>query len=164
MTETNPYAPPQAELLDSAVPEDLEVAPALWNPNAAGGWSLLLTPVFGAYLHMKNWEALGHPDKAATSKKWVIGSALALVGLMIVSVLAPESQDSLMNAISRPAGLGLILAWYYSIGKSQQTYVAERFGKDYPRRGWIVPILISLGVMLGILAAMVVGLVLLDAV
>lgn len=32
---------------------------ALWNPNAAANWSLLFTPLFGAYLHMLNWRSLG---------------------------------------------------------------------------------------------------------
>ena len=61
MPEHNPFAPPQAEVAD--VPTG-EAAPALWNPNAASSWSLLFSPIFGAYLHMQNWQALGQPDKA----------------------------------------------------------------------------------------------------
>ena len=51
----NPYAPPKAEVADVG---RTEVAPALWNPNAAASWSLLFSPAFGAFLHMKNWQAL----------------------------------------------------------------------------------------------------------
>jgi hypothetical protein len=34
-----------------------------------------------------------------------------------------------LDAFARPGGLVLLLSWYYSIGKSQQTYVKEGFGK-----------------------------------
>ena len=62
---TNPYAPPKAVVADIAPRQD---SPPLWNPNAAANWSLLLSPAFGAFLHMKNWEELGEPAKAAASK------------------------------------------------------------------------------------------------
>ena len=47
----NPYAPPTARVDDVATGD---AAPALWNPNAAANWSLLFSPAFGAWLHMKN--------------------------------------------------------------------------------------------------------------
>lgn len=31
----------------------------LWNPNAAVNWSVLFTPIFGAWIQAKNWKALG---------------------------------------------------------------------------------------------------------
>jgi hypothetical protein len=49
---TNLYAPPKAQVADIV---QGEAAPALWNPGAAASWSLLLSPAFGAFLHMKNW-------------------------------------------------------------------------------------------------------------
>ena len=55
MSAQNPYAPPKAVVGDVF---DGEVAPALWNPTAAGSWSILFSPIFGAYLHMLNWRAL----------------------------------------------------------------------------------------------------------
>ena len=58
----NPYSPP------GAIIDDVMNAPPLWNPNAAANWSLLFSPAFGAFVHMKNWQALGEPEKAANAK------------------------------------------------------------------------------------------------
>ena len=43
---------------------------AVWNPDAAAGWSLIFSPVFGSYLHMCNWRTLSEPKKEASSKTW----------------------------------------------------------------------------------------------
>jgi hypothetical protein len=44
--------------------------PALWNPNAAAGWSLLFSPAFGAFLHARNADAMGRPTEAKANKVW----------------------------------------------------------------------------------------------
>jgi hypothetical protein len=85
---TNLYAPPKARLADVVQHED---APALWNPGAAASWSVLLSPAFGAFLHMKNWEALGEPDKAAGAKKWVVIYLVTILGLAAVSAFLPTT-------------------------------------------------------------------------
>jgi hypothetical protein len=139
----NPYAPPQSNVELAATPDAL--APPLWNPNAAAILSLFFTPVFGALLHMKNWQALGEPQKAAASRGWAIGSAVFIVVWGIVSMFLGDSTT--VNTFDRAAGLALLLSWYYGNGKPQTSYVLARFGKDYPRRGWAVPILIALGVI-----------------
>lgn len=71
----NPYAPPQAEVADIAGERN---PPPLWNPNAAANWSLLFSPAFGAFLHMKNWQALGQPNKATSAKVWFVLSLVVL--------------------------------------------------------------------------------------
>lgn len=145
MPEHNPYAPPLAEVAD--VPTG-DAAPALWNPNAASCWSLLLSPVFGAYLHMKNWQALGRPDKAEQCRKWVVG----LVAFFVLATLAPLviRDAAIVDKLGRVGGIALLITWYYAIGKSQQTFVFGRFGKNYPRRGWTVPLLAAVGVLAGL--------------
>ena len=45
------------------------VKPKLWNPNAATLWSLLFSPVFGAWIHAKNWEELGNEEESRNSMK-----------------------------------------------------------------------------------------------
>lgn len=151
MPEHNPYAPPLAEVAD--VPSG-EAAPALWNPNAASSWSLLFSPIFGAYLHMKNWQALGRPDKAEQCRKWLVG----LVAFVLVATLAPVviKNVALVDGLGRIGGFVLLITWYYAIGKSQQTYVFGRFGKTYPRRGWTVPLLVALGLFAGLLVVVAV--------
>lgn len=151
MPEHNPYAPPVAEVADITT---TEAAPALWNPGAASSWSLLFSPIFGAYLHMRNWQALGQPEKAAQSKNWVIG----LVAVFTVVVLAPLiiKGVAILDVLGRFGGFAMLITWYYSIGKSQQTYVFGRFGKAYPRRGWGVPLLAALGLFAAFIAVVVV--------
>jgi hypothetical protein len=146
MSAHNPYAPPNAVVGDVV---NAEAAPALWNPTAAGCWSILFSPIFGAYLHMLNWKALGQPEKAAASKKWVIGSIAFSVALILVTLVMPESKS--LDAVGRLGGLVLLIVWYYAIGKSQQSYVAAQFGKHYPRRSWTVPLLTALGILIGVM-------------
>ena len=153
MTTENPYAAPQAPVAD--VPS-LDPAPPLWNPNAAASWSLLFTPTFGAILHMKNWRAMGEPAKAATSKKWAIGSLIFFFLIVIVAVALPDSKA--LDRISRFASLALLLVWYFASGKAQNGIVIARFGKNYPRKGWLKPLLLALLAVIGFfVAAVIVG-------
>lgn len=110
--------------------------PALWNPNAAASWSLLLTAAFGAWLHAKNWNALGQPGKAEKSMWWVYaGFALFFV--------APFLPDQVA------AGLPIwyLLGWYFFAARPQAKLVKESVGNDYERKSWIKPIAIGMGAM-----------------
>jgi len=137
---SNPYAPPKAFVAD--IPAQ-EASPPLWNPNAAANWSLLFSPAFGAFLHMKNWEALGEPEKAAAAKVWVIVALVLVFGLPLLSLLVPGMAG--FQSIFRVLGLVLLISWYSSSGRPQARYVKDRFGKNYPRRGWGKPLLIAFG-------------------
>ena len=155
---SNPYAPPKAFVADIATQEE---SPPLWNPNAAANWSLLFSPAFGAFLHMKNWEDLGEPEKAAAAKVWVIVSLVLLLCLPVLAVLVPGFSG--LQNISRLFGLVLLISWYSTSGRPQARYVKERFGKNYPRKGWGKPLLIAFVAVVGyfcvvgILAAILVG-------
>lgn len=158
MTPSNPYSPPRAPV-DAGL-QPVEAAPALWNPNAAASWSILFTPIFGAYLQMKNWQALGEADRAAGSRRWVTGATVFLLALMAVGMVLPD--DPTVDRGARMVGFAFLIAWYYLNGKAQNAYVLARFGKDYPRRGWLKPVFAALGafagLMLGVfLVAMVIG-------
>ena len=79
--------------------------------------------------------------------------------LVVLSVVLPESKG--LDALSRASGFGLLIAWYYAIGKSQQSLVLARYGKDYPRKGWAKPIGIAIcGFAVFIVAAGILGIVL----
>lgn len=152
----NPYSNPTLHVEDSLSADG--AAPAMWNPNAAANWSLLFSPAFGAWLHMKNWQALGEPEKAATAKQWAIWSAVFLVGIGLLSAVLPENRT--LDALSRPAGIGMLVAWYVGNARAQMNYVKERFGKEYPRKGWLKPIafgflfllaVFAIGVVIGII-------------
>ncbi len=157
MTVNNPYAPPTA-IVEDVTP--LQSAPPLWNPNAAARWSLLFSPIFGAVLHMKNWDAMGEPAKAAESKKWVFASVAFFVVFLLVSVVLPESKA--IDGLGRLTAFALLISWYYTSGKPQDAFVLARYGKSYTRRGWAKPL--SLAVLafaglfvLAVLADFVVG-------
>ncbi|MGN6526593.1 MAG: hypothetical protein ACTHL8_09405 [Burkholderiaceae bacterium] len=148
MNSENSYAPPRAAVVEVA---SHEPAPRLWNPNAAASWSLVFSPVFGSILHMKNWKAMGDERRAATSRKWAIASAAFFVVAMLLGVARP--QDKAIDALSRIGGLVLLLAWYYSIGKSQNALVLVRYGKNYPRKGWAKPLATAIALLLAFIVA-----------
>lgn len=148
--ETNPYLPPTAAVAD--VIEAGLPPPPLWNPNAAANWCLLFSPAFGAYLHMRNWQALGDEPRARANRNWVIATIVALVGSMIASLLVPESKG--LDASTRLLGFGLLVAWYVTTAKQQAKVVKERFGTAYPHRGWGVPILVTIGIMIALVFAL----------
>jgi len=146
---SNPFAPPKAEVAD--VVPGRAVAPALWNPNAAANWSLLFSPVFGAFLQMKNWQALGEPAKASASKTWAAIGLIVFVALALASAFLPERP---MDGISRAVAIGLLLSWYFASARQQTAYVKARFGSDYPRRGWLKPLFLAVLAVLGFVVAL----------
>jgi hypothetical protein len=147
----NRYAPPTAKVAD--MPSG-EVAPALWNPNAAANWSFLFTPAFGAFVQMKNWQALEEPEKAAASKRWAIASLVIIFGSSLATSLVPTLMP--LNGVSRILGFALLITWYFSSGRKQAEYVKSRFGQDYERRGWGKPLLIALLAFVALIVVVVV--------
>jgi hypothetical protein len=147
----NQYAPPKSKVSD--IGHD-GVSPAIWNPNSAANWSLLFSPAFGAFLHMKNWEALGEPVKASVAKIWVLVTLLALAGIPTVAAFLPNPRS--LDGVSRIVGFVLLLSWYFSSGRSQAEYVKSRYGKDYPRRNWGKPLLLGCLALVGFVVFIVV--------
>jgi len=100
----------------------------LWNPNAAINWSLLFTPIFGAWLHSKNWESLGDAESAKKSMYWVYGGFASLA----LCLFLPEGID-------RAPGIILLLAWYFTAGKKQADHVKKNLNNNYERKAWKTP-------------------------
>jgi hypothetical protein len=151
----NLYAPPKSKVAD--IGRD-GVSPAIWNPNSAANWSLLFSPAFGAYLHMKNWEALDEPAKASVAKVWVFVTLLVFAGIPVAAAFLPNPRS--LDGVSRTAGFVLLLSWYFSSGRSQAEYIKSRYGKDYPRRNWGKPLLLACLALVGfIVFIVIVGLV-----
>ena len=130
MEESNPYSPPQS---DTVSPPD-SPAPSLWNPDAAGAWSLLFTPVFGSVLLLKNWRAIGREDKIGTARIWLIISIVMLV----------------VTIFSGGIGFIYIIIWYFAWQKPQTKFVKSQWGKDYPKKSWKIPLLIAFGCWAGL--------------
>ncbi len=146
----NPYSPPKADVSSAT-----ENVPPLWNPNAAANWCLLLSTAFGAYLHMKNWEALGESRKANISMVWMIVSILFLLGNIFlgttVSGTGAQYQQKTVHLQTLNLPLLLVLlGWYFLSARAQVKYIKDRFGDNYPRKGWLKPIFGTLGLLFGV--------------
>jgi len=159
MSEHNPFSPPRANVDAPLAPAQgaATARPALWNPGAAAAWSLLFSPIFGALIHMKNWQALGDSAKAAEARTWAQGCGAFMALAMLSAALLPESR--LIDVAVQGAGLGLLVAWYTMSAKAQVALVKARFATDYPRRGWGMPILYAIGLFVAAIVALTVVLV-----
>lgn len=143
-SSANPYAAPKAQVSDVA---EATLGQPIWNPNAAASWSIIFTPAFGALLHMLNWQAMGESDRAASQRAWFYVSLAMLAVYLVLAVAIPNAEAA--DGASRAIGFGYLLAWYFASAKAQAKYVRERWGKDYPRRGWGKPILIGIAAIVG---------------
>jgi heme/copper-type cytochrome/quinol oxidase subunit 2 len=110
----------------------------LWNPDAAGAWSLLFTPVFGSILVRKNWKAIGDEDKVRQGAIWLGASIVMLLATIFIGIL----------------GFFYIIVWYFAWQRPQAQFIRERWGKDYPRKGWIVPLLAALGIYIAVVVVL----------
>jgi hypothetical protein len=119
---SNPYAPPIAKVEDL---HDGQVAPPIWNPNAAANWSLLFSPAFGAFVHMLNWDALKESEKAAAAKAWFVASLLILLVYLGLALWLADARSA--NSVTRSVGFVYLLVWYFAAGRSQATYVKGSF-------------------------------------
>jgi hypothetical protein len=119
-------------------------APALWNPFAARAWTLVFTPIFGAFLHARNWEALGEMKSAKRSMIWFY-SFLALV---VIGIFSSQAATPILRLVD----LVGLAGWCLIDAEKQIRFVKQRFGKNYPRKSWGKPV--GIGVC-GWLAAIV---------
>ncbi len=129
--------------------------PELWNPNAAASWSIVFTAAFGAYLHARNWKAIGDAARVRTNVRWMIAS-LALTFLILVSAVIPDSRVAAVDLVLKLSSLIFLIAWYYSEGKAQIEYVRKQYGEGYSRRHWGKPLWVSIGCQVMLIAVVVV--------
>ena len=123
-----------------------ERRPILWSPLASACWSLVFTPAFGAYLHARNADVLGRADEARTNRLW-FRVAVGYLAFVWASLYIPAIPD----AVFRVGTVGLFLGWYFVAGRRQVVYVREAFSTGYHQRPLTKPLLIGLGVLLGVL-------------
>lgn len=121
----------------SASPSTIE----LWNPNAAALWSLIFTPVFGAWLHALNWRTLGDKERETASMAWVYGGGALLVLSLLIEVLVPKGSSG--DSVSQTIGFVFLLAWYFGSARAQAKLVKEKFGGSFTRKSWRKPLLMG---------------------
>ncbi|TFW30284.1 hypothetical protein [Massilia horti] len=107
---------------------------AIWNPAAAACWSIVFTPAFGAYLVMRNWQALGEDARARAARKgWLF--SLGLLSLELLSSALNSRLNSESNFMPW-IGVAWLLVWSLTAALPQARAVRARLGPDYPRRQW----------------------------
>ena len=97
----------------------------LYNPKTAALWSLLFTPVFGAFVTKSNWKNLGQEQLEKRSKTWLI----ALTAIYIISILF------LNEGICSSLYLLTLVAWYFIECRPQIQYLTEN-KIDYQKKNW----------------------------
>lgn len=116
--------------------------PRLWNPNAAINWSLLLTPVFGSYLQMKNWQEIGSTTEANNAKYWLVGT---IIFILFLNLGTPFIWDDPYQLQTYPKSLGIlyIIVWYFAFAKSQSDFVKKHMHNNYQKKSWGIPLIIA---------------------
>lgn len=118
--------------------------PELYNPKAAANWSLLFTPIFGAYVIKSNWKMLGQEQREKRSRIW-------LITLSVIYIVAMFFLDESV------AGLYLLplAAWYFVECRSQIKYLTEN-RIDYQKKKWKSIALKAAGILVGIWALFII--------
>jgi len=102
--------------------------PNLWNPNAAANWSVLFTPILGAWLHAKNWTTLGDLDQAKKSMYWVYAG----FAVIVLCLFLPDE-------VGYAPGFIFLVAWYLTAARKQMKYVKDKLNNEYERKPWRAP-------------------------
>ncbi|WP_432721793.1 hypothetical protein R0381_002112 [Jeongeupia wiesaeckerbachi] len=104
--------------------------------------SLIFSPIFGAWLHAKNWRTLGDEEKAEQSMLWAYGG----IGILILLMFLPSSSGG-------PIGLGYLLAWNFFSARQQAMQIKERLGDNYKKKHWGKPVGIAIATLLALFLA-----------
>lgn len=105
----------------------------LWAPDTSATLSLLFTPIFGAFLHTKNWEELQEEKKAKDSKRWLYVSIFIVFLSIGITLLGGNS--TLINLI-------FFLLWYFIIAKKQTKYIKNN-SIEYEKKSIFKPLFIA---------------------
>lgn len=137
MEKSNDLSLYRVENLEIKEDENLE----LYNPNVGFSLSLFFTPVFGAWIILKNWKSLGEKRQAIHARYWFKG----LLIFYLLYFFLPWFDDYSYLAFIIP-----LLAWYFVEGRLQATYL-KRTRIKYKKKPWLKPILIGIA---GVVAAL----------
>ena len=118
--------------------------PELYNPKAVANWSLLFTPIFGAYVVKSNWKMLGQEQREKRSKIWLI----TLSVIYIVAILFLDESVTGLYLLS-------LAAWYFVECRSQTKYLTEN-RIDYQKKKWKSIALKAAGILVGVWALFII--------
>jgi hypothetical protein len=99
---------------------------------------------------MLNWRALGEAGRASGAKGWFIAGLCMLALYVLIGI--GVADERVADGASRGLALLYLLTWYFVAARAQARYVKERWGGDYPRKGWGKPLLIGVAAYAGFVA------------
>ncbi len=107
--------------MSKTVQQQTAAAPALFNPVLSVLFTLLFTPMFGAFLQGLNWKELGDDELAARNMGWVKWTFLTFAAYTFAE---PFIQDFVWGRYLMIAlFLGFWISWTASLGWKQIVYV-----------------------------------------
>lgn len=108
----------------------------LYDPRKAALWSLLFTPVFGAFILKNNWKILKQEQREKRQMIWMI----ALAAVLFASFLFIGS------AVCIGISLVSLAAWFFLECRAQMDFLAGKH-LEIPETDW-KPVLIKAAVIL----------------
>lgn len=119
-------------------PESEDQRLQIYNPNPAASWSVILTPLFGAYIIRENWLVLGNAEAAKRSFFWLIGLGLLYFLFFFTGLF--DDFDYLVH-------LAALIIWYILECKPQVKFLKEQ-KLQYEKRPWLKPLGIGFAIWL----------------
>ncbi len=107
----------------------------IWGSNAAILWSLLLTPAFGAYIQMRNWQALGRISKERASRYWLAASVAVIPLSTLIGLLESSYGEELF--LREIFVVLFFIVWYFAFAKSQSSYLNSVRCGPVDKRPWM---------------------------
>lgn len=138
LESTNIQSPPSSQI-QKETPLLRRKQFELWNPNATANWSLLFTPIFGSYLQMKNWQALGEIKEANIAKNWLIFTLVFILFINFLPYIANADPEQ-SSTLSRGLGFWYIIIWYFAYARKQPKYVKQKLNDNYQKKSWLIPL------------------------
>lgn len=110
----------------------------IFSPNASAGLSIIFGPVFGTFLHMKNWKALGNPEAERNSLIWLSISVILLAVFLALNFIQGfgDFTDKGITAFS----FWVTVIWYFTSGKKQLNYV-KGIKENVNKKSFVKPVL-----------------------
>ncbi len=129
----------------------------LWSPDLAAVFSIWLTPVFGATLHLVNAMTLHDRALVTRARAWLVLSVLATAaGFWLLRDRDwTNGRPFEVSAVVFPFSV----IWYFASAHVQSRHIARSFGTRYPHRSVLTAVAIAFVIQmaLGTAGTMVAG-------
>ena len=112
----------------------------LFSPDRAVVLSLLLTPAFGAAVHLANGGILRQGEGRAGQWLWLLlMTSFSLGGILFLHQLSPGPLVTFRASVLM---MFVTAVWYFLAGREQSKRILESYGVRFRKRSLVVPSLI----------------------